>query len=301
MNVSLKQLQAFVAVAQSRSFAEACAQIHLSQPALSIAIKNLEDSVGGRLFLRTTRSVALTPEGEAFYPVVKRLLSDWDQSLEDVHNLFSLQRGKLAIAAMPTFASSLLPTILADYHQRYPAINITVHDVIAENVVEMVRTGRVELGVTFDPGDMDELTFQPLFRDKFVVVLPVEHPLLEKSSLQWRDLEHFAFIALQRPSSIRQLIDSVIEQHGFSLSQAFEAHQLASIGRMVSAGLGVSIVPALSAGQMQAMGARSLPLTAPSIARNVGVITRKRYPLSAASQAMLDVIGEWARNSRVKL
>lgn len=294
MNVSLKQLQAFVAVARSQSFAEACAQLHLSQPALSIAIKNLESSVGGQLFARTTRSVTLTPEGEAFFPVVKRLLSDWDQSLEDVHNLFALRKGKLDIAAMPTFASSLLPAILSEYHRRYADINVTVHDVVAESVVDMVCRGRAELGVTFDPGEMEELVFQPLFRDKFVVVLPPRHPLLQKKRLHWRDLENHAFIALQRPSSIRLLIDSVMEQHDFSLPQLFEAHQLASIGRMVAAGLGVSIVPALSAGQMLAMGAQSRPLIAPAIARNVGVITRKRYPLSVASQAMLDVIQAWA-------
>jgi LysR family carnitine catabolism transcriptional activator len=293
MNVSLKQLQAFVAVARSQSFAEACGRLHLSQPALSIAIKNLEDSVGGRLFARTTRSVALTPEGEAFYPVVKRLLADWDQSLDDVHNLFALRRGKLDIAAMPTFASSLLPDILATYHQQYADINVTVHDVIAESVVEMVRNGRVELGVTFDPGDMEELDFTPLFTDKFVAVLPKQHPLAVRKTLKWRDLEGYAFINLQRPSSIRLLIDEVIAEHEFALSPAFEAHQLASIGRMVSVGLGLSVVPALSVGQMSEMGAISRPLIAPSLTRSVGVITRRRAPLSVATQAMLDVIGQW--------
>jgi LysR family carnitine catabolism transcriptional activator len=295
MNVSLKQLQAFVAVARSQSFAEACGRIHLSQPALSIAIKNLEESVGGRLLARTTRSVTLTPEGEAFYPVVKRLLADWDQSLEDVHNMFSLQRGKLDIAAVPTFASSLLPDILAIYHQHYADINVTVHDVITETVVDMVRNGRVELGVTFDPGDADELFFEPLFTDNFMVVLPLDHPLLVKSTLSWEDLEGYPFINLQRPSSIRLLIDEVIAEHNYSLSPTFEAHQLASIGRMVSAGLGVSVVPELSANQIKAMGAEYRPLTGPAISRQVGVITRKRAPLSAATEAMLEVIAEWVQ------
>jgi LysR family carnitine catabolism transcriptional activator len=298
MNVSLKQLQAFVAVARSQSFAEACGRLHLSQPALSIAIKNLEDSVGGRLFARTTRSVALTPEGEAFYPVVKRLLADWDQSLDDVHNLFALRRGKLDIAAMPTFASSLLPEIMATYHQQYADINVTVHDVIAESVVDMVRNGRVELGVTFDPGDMQELDFTPLFTDKFVAVLPKQHPLAAKKTLRWRDLEGYDFISLQRPSSIRLLIDEVIAEHNYALAPAFEAHQLATIGRMVSVGLGLSVVPALSAGQMSEMGAISRPLTAPILTRSVGVISRRRAPLSVATQAMLDVIGQWVERHR---
>ena len=296
MNVTIKQLQAFVAVAKSRSFVEACTLVHLSQPALSITIKNLEESIGGKLLERTTRSVALTPEGAEFYPVVQRLLSDWDRSLEDVHNLFALRRGKLDIATMPTFASSLLPEILAQYHRQYADINVTVHDVIAESVVDMVRDGRVELGVTFDPGEAQDLNFQALFRDKFVAVLPIKHPLLEKPRLKWRDLQNFAYIALQRPSSIRLLIDQILQDHDIALTPAFEAHQLASIGRMVTAGLGISIVPALSSGQMHEMGARCRPVTAPVITRKVGVITRKRYPLSVASEAMLEVIAEWISN-----
>jgi LysR family carnitine catabolism transcriptional activator len=295
MNVTVKQLQAFVAVARSRSFAEACPLVHLSQPALSITIKNLEEAVGGKLFARSTRSVALTPEGEEFLPAVQRLLSDWDRSLEDVHNLFALRRGKLDIAAMPTFASSLLPAILAYFHGQYADINVTVHDVIAESVVDMVREGRVELGVTFDPGEAQDLKFQPLFRDRFVAALPASHPLLAKKRLRWSELQGYPFIALQRPSSIRLLIDQQLAENNIVLTPAFEAHQLASIGRMVSTGLGVSVVPALSGEQMEEMGARCRPITAPVITRQVGVITRRRYPLSVAGQAMVEVIAGWKR------
>ena len=290
MNVTIKQLQAFVAVAKSGSFAEACTLVHLSQPALSITIKNLEDAVGGKLLQRSTRSLALTPEGAEFYPVVQRLLADWDRSLEDVHNLFALRRGKLDIAVMPTFASSLLPAILAEYHQQYADINVTVHDVIAESVVDMVRNGRVELGITFDPGDARDLDFQPLFRDKFVAVLPQNHPLLAKQRLKWRDLQDYPYISLQRPSSIRLLIDQILQQHDITLIPAFEAHQLASIGRMVSTGLGISVVPALSGGQMREMGAITREVEGLSIYREVGVITRKRHPLSVAAQAMFDIV-----------
>jgi LysR family transcriptional regulator, carnitine catabolism transcriptional activator len=294
MNVTIKQLRAFLAVARSRSFAEACTRVHLSQPALSIAIKNLEEAVGGRLLQRSTRSVGLTPEGEQFYPVAQRMLADWDRSLEDLNNLFTLRRGKLDIAAMPTFASSLLPLILARYHRRHADIKVTVHDVIAEDVVDMVRDGRVELGVTFDPGEAEDLAFQTLFRDRFMAVLPAGHPLLNKARLTWRDLRSDPYIALQRPSSIRLLIEQVLAEHGIELVPAFESHQLATIGRMVTSGLGISIVPALSSGQMEEMGAICRAVTAPVITRSVGIITRRRYPLSVATQAMLTVIDEWA-------
>jgi len=298
MNVTIRQLQCFAAVAKSGSFAEACTVLHLSQPALSIAIRNLEEALGGKLLARTTRAVALTPEGSEFYLIAQRLLADWQHSLEDVHNLFALRRGKLGIASMPTFASSLLPPILSAYHDLHPAVNVTVHDVIAESVVDMVRQGRVELGVTFDPGEVQDLEFQPLFTDKLVAALPRGHPLAQKKALQWRQLLDYPFIALQRPSSIRLLIDQTLEEHDMALAPAFEAHQLASIGRMVSTGLGVSVVPSLSGGQMREMGAACRPITAPVITRKVGIITRKRHPLSVATQAMVSVISQWISSNR---
>ena len=94
MNVTIRQLQCFAAVAKSGSFAEACTVLHLSQPALSIAIRNLEEVVGGKLLARTTRAVALTPEGSEFYLVAQRLLADWERSLEEasqtrIPNLFA--------------------------------------------------------------------------------------------------------------------------------------------------------------------------------------------------------------------
>ena len=232
--------------------------------------------------------------------MVQRLLADWERSLEDVHNLFALRRGKLDIAAMPTFASSLLPSILAEYRQLYTGINITIHDVIAESVVDMVRDERVELGVTFDPGDALDLDFQPLFRDKFVAVLPADHPLLGKRRLTWQDLKNFPLYhpatTIQHPLVDRQ--DIAGQRHGAD-SRTFEAHQLASIGRMVTTGLGISVVPALSGDQMREMGAECRPVTAPLITRQVGVITRKRHSLSVAAQAMLQVITHWALASRL--
>jgi len=291
MNVTIKQLQAFVAVAGAGSFAEACDRVNLSQPALSISIRKLEDAVGGKLFARTTRALALTPEGRDFYPAARRLLADWEQSLDDVHNLFALRRGKLDIAVMPTFTSSLLPGVLRAFHSRYADINVTVHDVVAESVLDMVRTGRVELGVTFDPGEASDLDFHPLFRDRFVAVLPRNHPLLAgDKSVRWQDLQAATYMALQRPSSIRLLIDTTLAEAGIVLTPAFEAHQLVSIGRMVSEGLGVSVVPALSAAQMLEMGAEVRPLTAPKVTREVGIITRRRYPLSVAAQALFDIV-----------
>ncbi|ARN73146.1 LysR family transcriptional regulator [Oceanicoccus sagamiensis] len=285
-NVTLKQVRAFVAVVQSNSFAEAAVAIHLSQPALSSAIKMLEVALGGQLLIRTTRTFAMTPEGESFYPVALRLLADWDGALDNLHNRFALREGKISIAAMPSFAGNQLPIAIRDFRDNYPAVKIALNDVIAEEVVAMVRSGRVELGISFDPGDSDDLIFTPLFEDRFVAVLPSGHGLLQQKRVSAGKLLATDFIALQAPSRVRELIADEFASEGLSLSPAFETHQLATIGRMVANGLGVSVVPSLCQQQMNELGAHCLPLIKPSIRQQVGIITSRRYPLSAACEAM---------------
>ncbi len=290
MNITHKQLRAFIAVARTRSFAEACNQVHLSQPALSIAIRNLEEAAGGRLLARTTRTLALTPEGEAFYPVAQRLLADWDGAMEDLHNRFALRRGRITVAAMPSFACNQLPLAISHFRRQHPAVSVAINDVVAEKVVVLVRQGRMELGVTFDPGSSEDLNFEPLFEDHFVAVLPPGHPLLNQTLVSWQELAAGDFVMLQRPSSIRQLIEQKMTEAGQSLNILSEAHQLATIGRMVATELGVSVVPALCTRQMEELGAHCRPLEAPGISRSVGILSRRRYPLSVAAAAMRDIL-----------
>jgi LysR family carnitine catabolism transcriptional activator len=292
MAIPINQVIAFKAVAQTGSFAAAAVQLHLSQPALSIAIKNLEKALGGKLLARTTRSVSLTPEGKAFYPVARRLLSDWEQSMQDVRNHFALLRGKLELAAMPTYATNLLPQVLAKFHKQHPDINVTVHDVIAESVVEMIREDRCELGITFAPGEVPDLNFEPLFKDRFIAILPAKHSLLEKKQLLWSDLLAHPHISLQRPAGTRELIDKALAENDLALTPSFETHQLISIGRMVREGLGLSVVPSTSCAQMEEMGLQCRSISSPTITHQLGILTHRQRELSAAALAMKTLIKE---------
>ncbi|WP_374981451.1 LysR family transcriptional regulator [Pseudomonas solani] len=288
--MTVKQLRAFLAVAQSLSFAQACERLHLSQPALSLAIKNLEESLGGQLLVRTTRSVALTPEGETLLPIARRLLADWDNAEELLRQHFTLQLGKVAIAAMPSFAGNLLPVGLRAFRDRHPKVNVAVHDVINEQVLEMVRNHRVELGIAFEPESLDGLAFTPFYTDRFVAVVPGDCPLAQQSEVSWAELLGQPFITLQRPSAVRLLLEErVAARHG-RLPVALESHQLVTVGRMVAQGLGVSAVPSLCIQQMEELGARCIALGEPQIERRVGLLWLAGHSLSTAAQALADVL-----------
>lgn len=287
-----RQLKAFIAVAQTLSFARACERLHMSQPALSLAIRSLEQALGGRLLARTTRQVRLTPEGAAFLPQALQLLADWENVRERIKQRFTLQTGHVTVAAMPSFAGNVLPQILREYRRRHPDVEVSVHDIVQEQVVEMVANGRVEVGFGFEPEGESALAFEPLFVDSFVAIAAAESPLVAASAVSWSQLLVHNFIALQRPSSTRRLIDESLAAKGMELRVALECHQIATVIQFVAAGLGVSVVPSLCRQQVAALGARCLRLSRPSIRKPVGLITRLDQQLSTAARAIREVVLE---------
>lgn len=295
MNPSIRQLDAFVAVAQSRSLAEASERIHLSQPAISIALRKLEETVGGALFSRSTRQLTLTPEGEAFLPVAIRLLHDWTDAFEDLDELFSKKRGKVSVAALPTLAAGLLPGVIAAFHVRYPRINFALHDVLAEQVNMMVREGRADLGLSVPPFNSEDLAFEPVLEDRYVAVCPLGHPLLERPLVTWHQLAGHPFIGINRLSSSRQDIDRIMADVGQPLDIICDASQIATVGRMVAAGVGISVLPQLSFRQIATHGIDYRPLISPDVSRPLGIIQRRRHALSTAAAALREMIIEAAR------
>jgi LysR family carnitine catabolism transcriptional activator len=120
--------------------------------------------------------------------MARQLLADWDNVEEAMRQSFTLQRGKISIAAMPSFAANVLPEVLKAFRDRYAGINVTVHDVINEQVIEMVREGRVEMGIAFEPAPTNNLLFTPLGVDRFIAIVPKSSPLAGKPRLCWREL-----------------------------------------------------------------------------------------------------------------
>ncbi|MEH6585109.1 MAG: LysR substrate-binding domain-containing protein [Halioglobus sp.] len=288
MNISLRQLRAFVTLAQSQSFAEASELLHLSQPALSVAIKKMEQEAGGSLFSRSTRSLELSPEGRNFLPAARRLLADWDQAFDDLGRHFNLQQGKISVAVMPSFAMNQFPEALAPFQRDYPDINISVEDVVMESVIDAVREGQVDLGITFEPEQLDGVEFTPLFTDRWIALVHPDSPLAARQRLSWQALMEEPFIAMNRGSWSRNTTEQAMSAAGVTPARLLEANQLATIGRMVSVGLGTAVVPQLCRQQMESMGILCKAIGQPSIERQVGIFTRKRHALSRPAEALIE-------------
>lgn len=285
MAISYRNMLAFIRVAESSTFAEAAEKLHLTQPALSTAIKKMEEQLGGKLFSRSTRRVHLTPEGETLLPTAKRLVNEWDDAFEDMQTLFAMQQGKLTLAAMPSFAEARLPAILKNYHQRYPNIRLRILDIVMELVIESVLAGRAELGFTFEPELQDGLTFMPMFSDHFVAVAHPDHPLANQGDVDWKQILQYPFVAMNRGSTVRKWTEQVASNTGH-LNIIAETGQLGSVGQLIATGMGVSVVPALCGGQMESKGLRCIAIEDNPLVKQVGMIRATRGTMSVAAQAL---------------
>lgn len=307
MNVSTRELRAFMALAAECNFTRAAAVVHLSQPAFSALIRQLEQALGVRLFDRNTRHVALTAEGAVFERSARQVLAAFDQAFTDMRALASRERGRVSIALLPSLAADWLPQVLAGFRAAHPGITLEVADVLSEACIERVRAGHADFALAATRADTAELRAEPFCSDDFHLVCPLGHPLARLPNPRPRDLAPWPFIHLSRTSSVRQYIDAATYPH--PLPSVLEVDQLATVAGMVLAGLGISVVPALTLYQFRAPGLATRPLRWPGLTRRLYLVRRRDRSLSVAAQGLYEWVladrpsglSEAARKSRTGL
>lgn len=254
MNISLRQIEAFLAVARTLSFSEAARQCHLSQPALSATIKRLEGAINARLFDRHTRKVSLTAVGLEFFHVASGLADEFQEALSKVEDFVHGKFGRLVLAAAPSIASSFAPQVIAAFVKQNPRIQIELRDEMSDDCVDMVRQGLADIALTSSPTYPDDLNRTVLFRDYLAVIFQMGHPLSRLECVRWRDVQQYPQVVVNRKSTVRQLIDQEFSRCGVSMRPAFEVSQVGTLFGLASAGLGVGVLPELLLQHVNPMG-----------------------------------------------
>ena len=243
MNITFKQIEAFLAVADTLSFSQAAEQVHLSQPALSANIRRLEDIVGTRLFDRDTRTVSLSVVGAEFMPIATGLIDSINHGIERMREILAGKQGRLNIAVAPSVAAGVLPNILVRYIADFPQIDLRIHDVMSNVCVDMLRSGTADIALMPMRSDADDLLQRLLFRDPLVVLCAASHPLAKRRHLEWADIIPCKLIVRSTDSSVRQLLDAQYLLHGAILRPEFEVAHVGTVLGLINAGLGISVMP----------------------------------------------------------
>ncbi|UTH46332.1 LysR family transcriptional regulator [Loktanella salsilacus] len=287
MYATIRQVEFFLALAELGSFSKAARRVGLSQPAFSLSIQRLEDAMGIKLFQRTSRTVFLTSEGQAFLPLAHGLLQGWQSTFSQMSDIATIQHGRAAVAALPSLAAGMLPDIVARFAVNHPLVRLVICDVLHDNVVAMVRSGQVDFGISVEPAYDPDIVFRPLVHDKIVAILRKNHPLAKQETVSWTELNAEKLILMTQTTSVRQLTDRALNNAGVAMNIALEVDQLATISGLVQAGCGVSALPALCLPVVIRSDLTWRTITGPETERRLGLLLRRGQDLSLAADAFL--------------
>lgn len=286
-------LALFQAVAQAGSISGAAAAVRVSQPAVSRQIAELEAELGVRLLDRLPRGCRLTPAGEILAGYAGRWRSLEDEAARAIAEHRGLKRGRLSVGASLTIGGYLLPAMLAEFHRRYPEIELQVEIGNTERIHQALLAGTLELGLTEGPLEADELESTVFFQDDLVPIAPPDHPLLRKKGVTARELCREPILLREAGSGTRAVVERALRRKGIELRPLLTLASPEGIKNAVAAGLGVALVSRLIVElELQAGTLCIVPVKDLSIRRPLHWQRLRGRSISPALGQFLEIVGQ---------
>lgn len=287
---TLKQLRAFVAVYQLRKLSAAAVQLFLTQSAVSVLIRQMEEGLGTRLFDRTTRSLQPTAAAHEAVQVAERILRDLDSLGAGLQDLSGLRRGRVTVVVTPTLAEILLPPVVREFRALHPDIHLVIDDCAPDQFFSRVISEQTDFGIGTPERVGPGVELQTLLRDHLSLVCTRDHPLAQRRSLRWRDLEGLPVTTVRPGYGIRPLIELSAARAGVRLNVMHEVTFLASALWMTGSGLAPSIMPAAYVAASRNPELVAKTLTAPKVSRDICLVSKEGRSLSPAAQQFITVL-----------
>jgi len=295
--VEFGQLEIFLCIADEKSFSRAAEKMLRTQPALSIAIKRLEEELGEPLFDRSSRSGMLTEAGKILYSYAQRLINLRQEAQEAVGELREMYRGRLIIGANESTSYYLLPQLLLEYRRQYPLIKIEVHRSVSERIPLDVLERKLDFGfLTYDPLQAGLESIE-INRDDLVLVVPPGHALAGRTQVVVRDLAAYQFVAHNAKTPARDRIFELFRRNHTPLNICVELSTLETIKDFVLLGVGIAILPRLSvSAEIEDGRLIHVPVRGMKIEKTLRLVFRRESNLSHAARSFLELIKEWKAN-----
>lgn len=277
------QLKTFHMVALRKSFTRAAEELHMSQPAVSAQIQSLEKYYGIKLFARLGKKIALTEAGEILLSYAERILNLTDEAKQAIDELKGLKRGRLKIGASFLVGVYIMPQILGRFKTRYPDIEVSLQMRQAQEIVKMVLSNAIDLGVVGAPVEDPRLVVKPFLSDELLAIVPADHPWAERETVRPQELERQPFILSEQGSATRQIIEEQLGQVRVKPEVAMELGNIEAVKKAVEAGLGISIMSRSAAsGEVEAGRLRFLRVLEVNLRRDVNLVYHKDKHFSSA-------------------
>lgn len=224
--IKLRQLEYFLAVAETLHFSKAAEKLFVTQPTLSHQLAELETHIGKALFDRSGKTVRLTQVGEVFLAYAKRSLDELTAGYTALDELEALQRGRLRIGVSQSFVRKLMPPIVADFVGRYPAVHLTVEEMMAPLIEQQLSRGALDLGIAFVPTRLEDTGIEPILEERLMLVVGSGHPLARKKRIRLADLGKEPLVLMTRDYFTRELIEQYFGQLGMEPNVVCETNAI---------------------------------------------------------------------------
>jgi DNA-binding transcriptional LysR family regulator len=288
--VDLAALQVFQMVANERSYSRAAEKLFRTQPAVSIAMRKLEDWVGQPLFVRGSGARSLTDAGVLLLEYAERMLNMREEIRKGLRELRGLERGQVSLGVNESSIHALLPS-LDRYRHRHPGVQVRVHRVFSREVPRELLNHQLDIGVISYVPEERELTAAEFYRDALVLVVWPGHRLAKRREVDVTALGEEVFVAHIVESPYRQRVVQLFAKHKTPLRMEVELPTIESIKRFVEMKKGVAIVPRMCVeGELARGDLRELKIRQMRIERRLYLVYRQDRPLTGAAQALVNII-----------
>lgn len=240
--MNIRQIEAFRAVVTMRSMSKAAALLGISQPAISRLISDFQETVGFKLFIRRRYHIEPTTDAKLLFEKVNKIFVGLDELAEEINDIRNAQSGKIQIAATSSYATGILPRILAEYKINSPQLSISLHIHSHEEVIDWVASGRADIGFVIQPVTHAAVTIEEFLHGPARCIMDETHPLARKKSLGPDDLSEQSFVSFPKGTPLRFEIDTLFNQLGVERILQIEATSHHAVCALVAAGLGVALV-----------------------------------------------------------
>ena len=292
----LRHLSYFIAVAEHRGFTRAAAALHVSQPALSQQIRQLEENLGVALFDRSGRTTRLTDAGVVWLSYAQRVLRDLEEGKRALYEVENLQRGTLRVAMTPTFTNWFIGPLIADFYQRYPGISLTLREMDQDRMEALLLNDELDVGIAFGDTPSRDIVSQPLLTETLALVVNRRHPLASTHQASLSVLNQEALILLSAEFATRAQIDRNCRQHGIQPKVQMEANSISAVLNVVQRTGLATLLPAAIVREYDDLAALELAPTL--LERTASLLQRKEAWQSAAAREFIAMAQQAA--TRVK-
>ncbi|NID17116.1 DNA-binding transcriptional regulator OxyR [Luteibacter yeojuensis] len=290
--MNLRDLSYLVALAEYRHFGRAAEASFVSQPTLSTQIRKLEDELGVALVERTPRKVLLTETGREIARRARAVLSQVDEIKSIAQRTRDPESGTIRLGIFPTLGPYLLPHVIPRLRERFPRLELLLREEKTEQVLHMLREGTLDAGILALPVHDDSLHTEFLFEEPFLLAVPGGHPLASRRKLRMEDLSEQNLLLLEDGHCLRDQALEVCHMAGAGEKSGFRATSLETLRQMVSANVGITLLPALAVKPpiAQSANVQLVEFDAPAPSRRIAMLWRKSSAMTPFFEALAAVI-----------